>query len=190
MMKVWERFEVWLKENYKAAFLDLKDPASSEEIGILEATISMDLPQEFRNFLCIHNGQTGQEGGIIDGSKLLSTEGIANEWEILKYNLENSDIEEYLVERNNGVKSDCFLNTKWIPFTSDGCGNFYCLDLDPAAKGSFGQVITLWHDDPEREVLAVSFKEWFAKYVTDLEDGKYVYYKEYPSIVNADVIES
>ena len=41
--------------------------------------------------------------------------------------------------------------------TYDGAGNHHCVDLDPEKSGVPGQVITMWHDDDERAVVAGSF---------------------------------
>ncbi|GME74129.1 unnamed protein product [Ambrosiozyma monospora] len=62
---------------------------------------------------------------------------------------------------------------KWIPFAADGSGYNYCLDLDPTAEGSMGQVITMADDNFERNLLGTSFKDYFGKFVKDVYDGKY-----------------
>jgi molybdopterin molybdotransferase len=61
------------------------------------------------------------------------------------------------------VRSDWW-NPCWIPFTHDGGGNHLCLDLDPAAGGAGGQVITLWHDGGARALAGSSFGEWFTRW--------------------------
>jgi cell wall assembly regulator SMI1 len=70
-------------------------------------------------------------------------------------------------------------------FTSDGCGNHICIDLDPTEDGNFGQVIQMWHDSSNRELYASSFKEWINNYLNDLEQGKFVYVKKW-GIVGQD----
>lgn len=32
-------------------------------------------------------------------------------------------------------------HTSWIPLAEDGCGNLYCIDLEPGPEGQVGQVI-------------------------------------------------
>jgi cell wall assembly regulator SMI1 len=74
-------------------------------------------------------------------------------------------------------------DAKWIPITYDGAGNHHCLDLNPTAHGASGQIITMWHDMPERELVASSFHSWLAVYIDGLEAGQYVYSAEYAGIV-------
>jgi cell wall assembly regulator SMI1 len=54
----------------------------------------------------------------------------------------------------------------------DGRGNHHCLDLEPAKEGRVGQIITMWHDDAERTIVAPSFQAWLQQYVEDLESNK------------------
>jgi len=137
--------------------------------------------------LKIHNGQKGNAGWIIDGAELLSVERIIDEWTVWNDLLVSGDFSGCDEERSNGVKNDWW-NPKWIPFTYDGAGNHLCLDLDPAATGHYGQVITMWHDDAERDIKARSFNEWFTQYVKDVEQGQYVYHDDYEAIVNVNDI--
>lgn len=187
MNDLWSRFETWLNENFTEAFNDLNNPVSEEQVNILEKTLSIKLPEEFICYLKKHNGQAGDSGWIIDGSELLSSERIADEWAVWNDLLKGGDFDDCIEERDNGVKPDWW-NTKWIPFTYDGSGNHLCIDLDPAESGTYGQIITMWHDDGEREVKAKSFYEWFSQYVQDIENGKYVYHDDYEAIVNVNDI--
>jgi cell wall assembly regulator SMI1 len=46
--------------------------------------------------------------------------------------------------------------------TYDGCGNHHVIDLAPAPGGIRGQLLSLWHDDDPRQVVAESFLAWLA----------------------------
>ncbi len=61
----------------------------------------------------------------------------------------------------------------------DGAGNQDCLDLDPDINGNYGQIITLWHDCDDRELVAVNFRSWLEKIAEDLESGVYIYNQKY-----------
>jgi len=187
MNEVWSRFEAWLNKNFAEAVNDLNKPISEDQISLLEKALSIGLPEEFISFLKHHNGQAGNSGWIIDGSELLSSERIVDEWTVWNGLLQGGEFNDYKEERDNGVKSDWW-NPKWIPFTYDGSGNHLCIDLDPAESGTYGQIITMWHDDGEREVKAKSFSEWFTQYVQDIENGVYVYHDDYNAIVNVNDI--
>ena len=187
MKQEWNKFEAWLDTNFNEAFKDLNNPISDQQLSSLESALSVCLPEDFVHFLKIHNGQSGDSGWIIDGSELLSSERIIDEWNVWNDLLKGGEFQGADENRDNGVKNDWW-NPKWIPFTYDGGGNHLCIDLDPAENGSFGQVITMWHDDSEREIKGKSFEDWFSQYVKDIENGKYVYSDDYEAIVNVDDI--
>jgi cell wall assembly regulator SMI1 len=48
----------------------------------------------------------------------------------------------------------------WIPFASDSCGNFLCVDADPDRGGSVGQVIEVAYDLSRLRVLASSLTDY------------------------------
>lgn len=70
--------------------------------------------------------------------------------------------------------------------TYDDSGNHHCLDLDPTPSGKVGQIITMWHDEVEREVGANSFREWLEKLADELESGIYVFSQEQGSLIEVD----
>ena len=185
MENIWSRFEVWLKENFKDGYLDLNGPATKDELASVESEFSTKLPDEFKQCLSIHNGQAGEVGKsvsiFVDGFMFLSTVEIANRWNFFMSFIESHELlgEDYVEgvyidPRDKGIKDD-HVNSKWVPIADDRNGNYLCLDLDPSEEGHYGQVIECGHDGRHRFVLGVSFKEWFAQYVTDLENGDCVF---------------
>jgi cell wall assembly regulator SMI1 len=60
------------------------------------------------------------------------------------------------------------------------------LDLDPASGGAIGQIITMWHDDAERKVLAPSFQVWLHQVASSLQSGDLVFSDDYNGIVSKD----
>ena len=69
---------------------------------------------------------------------------------------------------DDGVRNDWW-NVKWMPVTQNASGDNLCIDLDPAKGGAAGQMISVWHDAPERTILAASFQEWVERFATGLE---------------------
>ena len=123
--------------------------------------------------------------GLIDVEELLSTERIFNEWTVWKELLDGGDFDGINSIPDHGVKDDWW-NKRWIPITYDGSGNHYCIDLDPTEKGKRGQIIRMWHDSPEREIVAGSFYEFFSNYVKGIESGQYIYSEDWYGIINKD----
>ena len=187
MEKQFERFKAWLAENYKDGLDDLCDPASDAEIKQLEDCLGFPLPADLVSLLKIHNGQKLETGGLFEGQEFLSSHRIIDEWTVWKELLDGDELEDTTSEPEDGIKDDWW-NPKWIPFTYNGYGDHYCIDMDPAVGGDEGQIITLWHDGPEREKLAKSLGEWFATYVSELASGEYIYSEDYDTIMHRDDI--
>ncbi len=56
-----------------------------------------------------------------------------------------------------------------MPFSLDGGGNSYAIDLSPAPGGEYGQVILIGSDEDERRVLASSLAELLARATRNLD---------------------
>ena len=184
MNKEFERFKQWLSLNYSDGLIDLNPPATDYEIEELTKILGVELPNDFLDVLRIHNGQKGESAWLFDSQEFLSTHRIIEEFNTWK-NLLNTQLQGKSSTPDEGVKNDWW-NTNWIPFTSDGCGDHYCLDLSPTNIGTKGQIITLWYESSEREIVAPSFSLWFEEYVEQLYSGELIYSEEYNSIVYKD----
>jgi cell wall assembly regulator SMI1 len=143
------------------------------------------LPEDFRDFYKVHNGQEADVDGLIDAEEILSIDRIKEQWGIWKELYDNGTFTGKHSDPDDGIKDDWW-NPRWIPFTFDGAGNHYCLDLDPDEDGEAGQVIRMWHDDAERIHLAYSFGEFIEGYVEDMEAGELHYSEEYGGIFYTD----
>lgn len=187
MKKEFDRFKIWLSDNYKEGLVDLNPPASDEEIKELADTLSLTLPSDLIALLKIHNGQKGETAWLFDSQEFLSTHAIIDAWNNWNNFSKSDEFPQTTIQADIGVKEDCW-NIKWIPFSSNGSGDHYCIDMDPSNDGKSAQVITLWHDYTERDLVAISFKEWFVGYVDQLYTGDFFYSDEYNSIVNKNEI--
>jgi cell wall assembly regulator SMI1 len=49
---------------------------------------------------------------------------------------------------NIGI-APAFWHKGWIPFASNGAGDYYCLDLAPVEEGDIGQIISFNHENGE-----------------------------------------
>ena len=187
MNEDFEKFKQWLKLNYEEGFEDLNPPATDEEIQSLKIALDFDLPKDLIDILKIHNGQKGDAGYLFDGQEFLSSNRIISEWKVWKDLLDNGSFNGSYSEPQEGIKNDWW-NKKWIPYTHNGSGDHYCIDMDPSENGTSGQIITMWHDDDQRDLLSSSLSEWFKSYVEGLYSGQYIYTDEYESIMNKEDI--
>ena len=142
-----------------------------DSLSDLESSLSILLPEDVKSFYRLCNGQSSFDYGIINGTELLSLERIKDEWNVWKDLLDAG----HLIQ-DNGIDSagidpeicQFWWSPKWIPVTYDGGGNHDCLDLAPTAEGTIGQIITMWHDDDERKVVASGIRSWLQQYAERL----------------------
>lgn len=183
MDRNWTIIKNWLSEHASHIKEELNPGITDEEINTLQAKIGVKFPSDFLEFYKIHNGQDSNSEGLIDTEELLSFDRIADEWSIWKDLLDKGTFENNSSEPNTGIKNNWW-NPLWIPITYDGSGNHFCLDLDPAPEGTYGQIIRMWHDDPERSLEANSFTEWITQYTKNLQSGEYIYSEDWGGIIN------
>src|SRR5262245_8495180 len=138
--------------------------------------MGLALPQELRESLALHDGNA--ETFALYGpdetplGQLLSLTQIAGAWRSLK------SLAGRRAESTKGVKR-CWWLRKWVPVLG-GFGDHTCIDLDPARGGKLGQVFDWTHDGGPRAVVAPSYGEFFARFVRDLQEGRYSYLSSSP----------
>jgi cell wall assembly regulator SMI1 len=167
----WGRIERWLDANAPAIRTTLRDGASHEQVSGAGNTMDAALPSDVRESYGIHDGQYG--GPPLFGEwSLLSLDDMMKAWRVMKNLLDDGT---FVADGGNptGPIRENWWHGKWIPFAGDGSGDFYCLDLAPSAGGDEGQIISFWHADARRELLAPSFAAWLHRFADDLENGLY-----------------
>ena len=185
MKKTWDMFESWLAANWNEGLQHLNPPATDDEISELEKVLNVKLPDDYKACLKIHNGQDENVGGIFDNSEFLSTQAVIAQHSIWKQLEESGQFDEFKSNPELGIKNTWW-NNHWIPFTHNGGGDHYCIDLDPTAEGKQGQIITMWHDMAERELVDTNFSVWFSNYVNDVLAGQYVYSEDFGGLIHID----
>lgn len=187
MEDLWQRFTAWLRQHAPGLLTELNEGASEAELQQLTDIIGV-VPPDVMAFYRIHNGQRSNASGLFEGEELLSTGRMLAEWKIWNDLLTDGTFEGNTSEPAAGVRP-AWWNPRWLPFTYNGAGDHYCLDLDPAPEGKPGQIIRMWHDDGARPREAPSFRAWMTRYVEGLEAGDYAYSQEYDGIVPLEYLE-
>lgn len=178
---LWLRLERWLAANALELFDCLNPGATRQEVTELEERLGCQLPQDYVESCLLHNGQAPAADGtdliLVPsgvGGSLLSIEWIAQSYAIYKEdkgrNLDRDNVDPV------GPVKKLYWSPKWIPFTSNGSGDYDCLDLDPEKGGHVGQIITFFNDSDTREVIAPSFTNWLLKIVEEIEEGDIVFH--------------
>jgi cell wall assembly regulator SMI1 len=188
LQKLFKQFEEWLQENYKEGINDLNSPITDQEIIELEKGLGFSVAKDLIEILKIHNGQKGNASWLFEGQEFLSSHRILEEWKVWQNLLDSGDFDDNISDEVDSVIKNNWWNSMWVPFTYDGMGNHYCIDMNPTELGDKGQIITVWHDTAERKLLNSSFYLWFESYITKLIAGDFIYSKKYDSIVNKNEV--
>lgn len=184
MQQYWETIERLFRQRGVADVAQqFGPPAIDPVLTSFEQLVRVQLPEDFKAFYRVHEGQGKSEYGLIFGLELLSLGRIKKEWTVWKrLSMEGSALPA------TGFQSDPeghirkqYLNLKWIPFISDGNGNHVGIDMDPDLDGRAGQVITFGRDTLRKRVLAPSFAGYLEYYTSQLrnidwrlEDGRWL----------------
>ncbi len=182
----WASIDLWLTENAPDLLDTFGQGADAEAIMAAETALGIQFPADFKKSVEIRDGQQSDILiGFVEASEFLSLERILDEWRVWKDLYDSGEFKDCASEPTGPIKTDWW-NPKWIPFTYDGSGNHLCLDLDPASGGAVGQIITMWHDDAERKVIAPNFQTWLHQVANSLQSGDLVFSDEYNGIVSKD----
>jgi len=152
-----------LNELYKfsESILTLGDPILDKRIEELEHQIGFNLPLDYKYIMTKHNYLS------LAGTEVL---GIGKE-------LENESIENLYLREHDEVGNPMF--KEFLPFSPDGTGNHYCLDLSKLENNTcpviFWEHDCYYSDKKDVEICNANFVEWIKEVMIDwtLEDMDY-----------------
>jgi cell wall assembly regulator SMI1 len=187
--KVWKNLTDWFATNAPELLETFQPGASEAEIADLERHVGLELPDDFRTFLKLCNGQIQDpQAGFYSGD-LMSVTDIKSTWSMMQGLIKKGTFKDSTSYPGKGVNA-AWWNPAWVPFISWTTGDNTCIDLDPAKGGTRGQVIIFWHDQGDRNIKQASFTEWLEVLLADIECGEIVYDREeYDALVNFGDLE-
>lgn len=143
-------------------------PPNVAGIDALERQVGTPLPQDFRALYTATDGIPG----VFHGFDLLSVENAAaqlaswtqiyNEWSLEDLRSQQS--------AEKGIHP-VYCTPRWIPFVDLVGGNFLAIDLAPAKRGTYGQVIVFGRDIDTKRLIAKSLAE-FLQQVSSYDGSK------------------
>jgi cell wall assembly regulator SMI1 len=167
----WSDFKAHLKKEGYEVSKTFRKPATPEAIQKLEDAVAVPLPEAFKAFYLVNNGQRDDAEGLVPAEGILHGDfymmplsEILSDWKMMNELLDIGEFEgeQSRVRSHKAIRKEWW-NRAWIPFATDGGGDHVCLDFAPAKSGVAGQVIFFHHDSPERELLAPSFEQWLTE---------------------------
>ena len=170
---LWQKIQQSLLAIAPSIGRSFQKPAQEAQIKALEDTIAQPLPESFKEYLSIFNGQEQSDSPhyFMGYNLLLPIDEI-----IETYQMQVEDFEgESIADDINSNKIQPVLWDKgWVPFTDFEATTRICIDLNPATNGVKGQVIMLYPGidyQSDEVVLANSFEE-FTQKIWNILDAK------------------
>lgn len=191
MKPYWKEIERLFQERSPKGYQRYFVPGASDRaLASLEKHVGQELPEDFKAFYRVHDGQGRKAFGLVFGLELLSLRRIKQEWDNWKRVGEdiNPELARLMSSEPKGCVKPLYVNLKWIPFTTDQTGTHLGIDFDPDRKGVVGQVIAFGRNENKKKVLARSFRDYIHLFVTQLrtlqwsldpEDGWEIQHKQY-----------
>ncbi len=164
----WRTIEAWLEENHPRVLDQFNPPAPPEAVVAAERAMNVTLPEDYKAFLALHNGQS-EFAAMVGMGALLPVEELAETHANL-FGEDDMEVDPALV--GAGVRA-VDLSKGWVPITKSARGrDFLCLDLDPAPGGVRGQIIEYIADDSARPLVAKSFADLLSLYFDQAQTGE------------------
>lgn len=168
----WKRIDKWLKEN-APKWRPLRKGASPDQINRAETKLGIRMPAELRNLYLGHAGSRSEAQVFPSPDDtshyFMSLTEAVNDWKMLNQLLKSGDFEGLTPDSHRAIRNEWW-NERWIPFASNGGGDYFCVDMAPTKQGKKGQVITHNHESGQHKLLAPSIRDWLGKLANGLED--------------------
>jgi len=167
----WTRIVQWSQKNWPLWRDGALPPGAGEYVVLeTEATIGFSLPSHVREFYLLSNGSGGVE--LPGCCCLLSLQEIIKERRRhISMESENRNWEVW--PTHSDIKPIWWSRKRLQLNSGDASGNYTFLDLDPAATGTYGQIIFRDRLGGPNRVLAKSFGEWLNKIAESAEAGEF-----------------
>ena len=164
---VWQQIEATVRARAPGLAPRLLPPASPQALSKVEAVFGAELPESMLAVYLVHDG-IGVPAVVESRSRaceLLPLAEVVEHWRSLVGLLDEGRFDDRAVERVRGPVKHEWYDRHWLPVASDGVGNYFCVDLDPAEGGSAGQIVAFRHDSAERWIEAPDLATFLATHL-------------------------
>jgi cell wall assembly regulator SMI1 len=151
---VWDRFEAMLLVHAPALLASLRPPATQAQITLAESKLGVEFPAQIRQAYLRHDGSSHRED--MEGGKLFvcfkwwaSLDEMVQNWQMkveVLADFRKQKYSELVLPIRDSSWSDLKIapvwwNEKWIPIGLSNTPESTYIDLDPAPKGTLGQIL-------------------------------------------------
>ncbi len=136
-----EELDRWLRTSRPSYYACLKPPLTDSELGDLESVLRGPLPSDLQALY-------RWKGGQLSGPEMLYEDKTFMQPGEIGIGVRSMNE----LKEGGEFPSEEWWQPQWIPFLTDGLGNFVCVDEAGTFTGNRSQVITFRHDGPERNI--------------------------------------
>ncbi|MBN9415027.1 MAG: SMI1/KNR4 family protein [Candidatus Eremiobacteraeota bacterium] len=134
----------------------LRPGASQAALEAAEKALGQQLPEEWREFYRLHDGESDDSPGIFFGMGWLSLEEMVRNWRTWMDLLPEYQEEGQHYSVPPGAIQEHYIDRGWIPIAHDFGGNHLGIDLNPGPQGQPGQIINFGRDQEIKRVICKS----------------------------------
>jgi cell wall assembly regulator SMI1 len=139
----------------------LQPGATAADLAAFETRFDLQLPADFKALYTWRNGQPNA-----------LTESLHDNWMFAAI----ADIFDTKAMLDEMIDADFddpqWWRRSWVPFLSNGGGDWLCIDLTGEAGGQPGQLLIFWHDDGDRSVEYATLGAWLQNLVESMVHGR------------------
>jgi cell wall assembly regulator SMI1 len=135
----------------------LQPGATAADLAAFETRFDLQLPADFKTLYTWRNGQpNARSESLHDNWMFAAIDDIADTKAMLD---EMIDVD---------FDDPQWWRRGWVPFLSNGGGDWLCLDLTAESGGQPGQLLIFWHDDGDRSLEYASLGAWLQNLVESM----------------------
>lgn len=157
MKNSFEKIAQWLEQHDPENAPPFNHPASEDDIAATQQRLGLELPAAVKDLYRLANGQPSNAISLEGSFVLMSLDEITDATAFLNeefpdgINVYASD--DAVVDADQGIRPSWW-SRSWIPIMQNGGGDYLCVDLDPVDAGHSGQIISYYHDEMFRSLVA------------------------------------
>ena len=165
-----ENVKALLKQRAPLILDALQESTSDDCIEQLEQCVNLSLPEDLLQLYKEANGiNPNKHANFVYGIPFIPIEESIRQ--INEY--KNSTNQPQLTFADKGIKQDYTFGHMRIPIGDDSGTSLLCVDLDPTAEGTYGQIILIDHENSVALKLNNSIKDCIDQFEHDLQNNKY-----------------
>ncbi|MDP4023538.1 SMI1/KNR4 family protein [Methylobacterium sp. NEAU 140] len=150
-------------------------PASDRQIDEAEQRLGVTFPPAIRRLYRSADGQPPYRTGFWGSFQLVPLQDVVDNAEFLNDEFPDGvnvhDEDHAPIDVPPGIRA-VWWSRGWLPIMENGGGDHVCVDLDPAEAGTLGQLVTYYHDETYRPLLAPGMEALLRHLAERLRSGE------------------